>query len=140
MYDEYVYNAVALIPRLIDSVGKITDNDTSLHDSRVPFQSLHGYATTDYRQNVMMYFTLWDLDPDDGLFYPAMEQTDPPNGPLTVVRNRAIHWPGNGLAPAANYCAFFDCSTGISLHHHRRRRRGHSFIHSFIHSLTHSFT
>jgi len=112
IYDEYVFNAVALIRHLIDSE---TNNGTSLTQSsrHKSFQSLHGLARTDDKHNVMMYFSLWDLDPADALFYPALEQFDPPHGRLTVVRNRVVHWPGNGHAPAADYCAFFDCSAGI---------------------------
>jgi len=59
-----------------------------------------------------MYFTLWDLDPNDGLFYPVLEQADSTEGSLVVVGNRVIHWPGNGEAPEPDYCAFFDCLTG----------------------------
>jgi len=117
IYDEYVYNAIAFTPSLIDYriPAGTTNNASSVsgHNSYVSFQSLNGNATTDDEHNVMMYFTLWDLDPRDGLFYPVLQQADPPRGTLVVVRNRVIHWPGNGDAPTPDYCAFVDCSTGI---------------------------
>jgi len=114
-YDEYVFNAIAFIRHLIYCNAPVcnTCNVTAMlnNDSHRLFASLHGNATIDDEHNVMMYFSLWDLDPRDGLFYPILEQADPPHGPLKVVRNRVIHWPGNGQAPAADYCAFTDCST-----------------------------
>jgi len=95
--------------------AETTDNVAALlkNHSHTFFQELHGNATIDDRQNVMMYFSLWDLNPDDGLFYPALEQVNPPHGRLMVVRNRVIHWPGYGQAPPADYCAFTDCSTSM---------------------------
>jgi len=85
---------------------------TMLKDrSHSNFESLHGNATIDAQQNVMMRFSLWDLDPDDGLFHPALEQSSPPDSQLTVVGTRVIRWPGNGHPPPADHCAFTDCST-----------------------------
>jgi len=115
VYDEYVYNAIGLLRYLIyrQSIDARVHNATSATqlDSEGRFESLHGYAATDAAQNVLTYFSLWDFDPTDGLFHPAMEQTDPPRGQLVAVGNRAIHWPGGGDPPAPDYCAFNDCST-----------------------------
>jgi len=117
IYDEYVYNAIALLRyliyrRFIDAGANNGTSATQL-DSEGLFECLHGYAATDASQNVLMYFSLWDFDPADGLFHPTLEQTDPPRGPLISVGGRVIHWPGSGYPPAPDYCAFNDCSTSI---------------------------
>ena len=119
IYDEYVFNAVFFLRHIIKSHFPVddTDNSTELLTWNHRFTSLHGYAETDARHNLMMYFTLWDLDPGSGLFYPVLEQADPPHSSLIVVGSRVIHWPGNGQQPTPDYCAFFDCSTGIRLHY-----------------------
>jgi len=115
IYDEYVYNAIALLRHLIyrqsiDAAAGINGASAVQLDGGGHFESLHGYAATDAAQNVLMYFSVWDLDPADGLFHPTLELTDPPHGPLIAVGGREIHWPGGGGPPAANYCAFNDCS------------------------------
>jgi len=114
IYDEYVFNAIAFIRHLIWHRVVNISNITSLVDlhDEIHFESLHGYARTDAAQNVLMYFSLWDFDPDDRLFHPTLEQADPPRAKLIQVGGRAIHWPGNGQPPAPDYCAFHDCSTG----------------------------
>jgi len=107
-----VFNAVAFIRHVIYAHLPAEHTATVLKNhSRSYFDSLHGNATTDAEQNVVMRFSLWDLDPEDGLFHPALEQASPPDSQLTAVSQRAIHWPGNGHAPPADFCAFTDCST-----------------------------
>ena len=114
MYDEYVYNAVALLRYLIGRRMTINGSAALQLDVGGLFESLHGYAATDATQNVRMHFSLWDFDPADGLFHPVMEQAEPPLGPLIAVGGRLIHWPRNGGPPASDHCAFNDCSTSIS--------------------------
>jgi len=119
IFDEYVFNAVSFISHLIYTQSPVgpSDNAATLitNHSDTLFDSLHGSASIDSRHNVLMYFSLWDLDPSDGLFYPVLEQGNSSNDRLVVVRDRVIHWPGNGEAPAPDYCAFTDCSTSRQL-------------------------
>jgi len=114
MYDEYVYNAIALLHYLV--YHRLIDNDTVPPpppplDSARMFDSLHGPVATHATHNVRMYFSLWDFDPADGLFHPTLEQADPPLGPLYAVRGRVVQWPHDGGPPPSDYCAFNDCSS-----------------------------
>jgi len=114
LFDEYVFNAVAFSQHLMKYRRNVANTTSTDHTSNAAFQSLHGMAKIDDKRNVIMFFSVWDLDPTNALFYPALEQIDPPHGPLVVVRNRVINWPGNGQAPPSDYCAFYDCSTGTA--------------------------
>ena len=125
VYDEYVFNALSFLRHMVyaylsNSSSSSGDDHDRDHYETETFEALHGHAATDHTRNVRMYFSVWDLDPVDGLFHAVMEQSVEhhhqhlAHGSLVAVGDRSIHWPGNGLAPTPDdYCAFVDCSRGI---------------------------